>query len=132
MPGMSASDVAAVWRTSVGAGRLIVTVPWTHGAFATDLDSTDSGGTGRGGESSPPGVAVIEVRPRIPASRLNCARRHATLLLRADRRPPGANHGDGKSRRRATTEPMTFRLWPGDGVGGARRGARPDKPGVIA
>ena len=71
------------------------------------------------------------MQPRIPASRSVCAPSYATLLYKDPNAGRPVQTHVTASLADATTEPTTFRLWPGDGVGALLGVVRaPDKPGV--
>ena len=135
-PKHGASDVAAVWRTSVGAGRLIA-----NGALDAWRFRDRSGFDGfwraliaETGESSPPAVAVqLNDATARPGEQIDVRAiiRDAALQESNAGRPVQISVTGSLTSSDATTEPATFRLWPSDGVGALRGVVRaPDKPGV--
>ncbi len=132
----TASDVAAVWRTSVGAGRLVI-----NGALDAWRFRDRSGFDGfwraliaETAESSPPAVAVqLSNATARPGEQIDVRAiiRDAALQESNAGRPVQTSVTGSLTSSEATTEPTTFRLWPNDGVGALRGVVRaPDKPGV--
>jgi hypothetical protein len=132
----SASDVAAVWRTSVGAGRLIVSGALDAWRFRdrSGFDGFWRAQIVEAAESSPPAVAVqLSNATANPGEQIGVRAiiRDAALQGPTAGRTVQTTVTGSLTSSDATTEPMTFRLWPGDGVGTLLGVVRaPDKPGV--
>jgi hypothetical protein len=132
----SASDVAAVWRTSVGAGRLIISGALDAWRFRdrSGFDGFWRALIAETAESSPPAVAVqLSNATANPGEQIGvrAIMRDAALQGPNAGRPVQTTVAGSLTPSEATTEPMTFRLWPGDGVGALLGVVRaPDKPGV--
>jgi len=133
-PKHSASDVAAVWWTSVGAGRLVVNGALDAWRFRdrSEFDEFWRALIAETAESSPPAVAVrlsnATARPGEQIGVRAIIRDAALQESNAGRPVQTSVTGSLTS---STNEPTTFRLWPSDGVGALSAVVRaPDKPGV--
>jgi hypothetical protein len=135
-PKRSASDVPVVWRTSVGAGRLVVS-----GALDAWRYRDRSGFDGfwrsliaESAQSSPAAVAVhLSNATPAPGEQIDVSVnvRDADLQEPNVTRPVRTNVSASLMSADAPIESTTVRLWPGDGVGELRGAVRaPEKPGL--
>lgn len=134
-PKHAASDVPAVWRTSVGAGRLVVSGALDAWRFRdrSGFDGFWRGLVAETARSSPPpiGVRLGNATP-VPREEIG-----VTVMVRdAALQEPNAPRAIGTTvvaslNSTDGSEATTFRMWPSDKIGELRGVVRsPDKPGV--
>jgi hypothetical protein len=135
-PRHSASAVPAVWRTAVGAGRLVVSGALDAWRFRdrSRFDGFWRALIAETAQASPPPV-VVQVSNRTPNPgedvEVRANIRDAALQESNAARGARAAVVGSVTSSNPATEPVTFRLWPGDGVGDLRGAFRaPDEPGV--
>ena len=135
-PKRSASGVAVVWRSAVGAGRLVVS-----GALDAWRYRDRSGFDGfwrtliaESAESSPPAVAVnLSDATPAPGEMIDVSVnvREAALQEPNVARLVSTTVSANVTSADAPNESTSFRLWPADDVGELRGSVRaPDKPGL--
>jgi hypothetical protein len=135
-PKRSASGVPVVWRSAVGAGRLLVSGAldaWRY-RDRSAFDGFWRTLIAESAESSPPAIAVrLSNATATPGEQIDVSVnvRDAALQEPNVARPVRTTVSARVTSADVPNESATFRLWPGDGVGELRGVVRaPDKPGL--
>jgi len=135
-PKHSASDVPAVWRTAVGAGRLVISGALDAWRFRdrSGFDGFWRDLIAETAESSRPpmGIRLSNNTPR-PGEQIDVSATARDVALQEPNtaRPSQTTVVGTLASSDATSQPTTFHVWPGDGVGDLRGVIRaPDTPGV--